>query len=86
MVTTLKSRKITTVAEARSLPEVAHPFMDRKRTTDPLTGITTEESIVRPFCPQPTDGDQILLFNDADGRSMQVVYTPDGPAKTPWRL
>jgi putative hemolysin len=78
-------KKITTVAEARSLPEVDHPFMDSKRTIDPQTGVTTVERTARPFCPMPTDGDQILFFTDADGRSMQVCYTPDGPAKTPWR-
>lgn len=75
--------KITTVVQARALPEVDHPFLDRKQWTDDK-GITHVEETVRPLCPRPLNGDQIMFFRDADGRAMQIVYTPDGPAKTEW--
>ena len=78
--------KVTTVEQARALPEVRSGMWDFTRTTDPVTGITTEQRVPRPFSPQPTDGDQILLFIDVDGRRMQVVYTVEGPAKTEFRL
>ena len=72
---------VTTVEQAQALPEISGPFWDSKIVTNPVTGESRVERKARPFCPTPTDGDQILLFTDADGRQMQVVYTPDGPAK-----
>lgn len=81
-----KPIKITTVELARALPEMADPFFEEHRETDPVTGITTISRSVRPFVPTPTDGDQILLFIDSDGRSMKVEYTLEGPVKTEFRL
>jgi hypothetical protein len=85
--------KITTVEQARALPEVRGAFWDERRRIldqDELgvgrRGDTVIERVVRPFVPTPTDGDQILWFFDADGRRMQVVYTQDGPAKCELRL
>ncbi len=93
MSTSSKPIKVTTVEQARSLPEVRSATWDFKRRILDVArpgigkrGDMVEERIARPLSPQPIDGDQILLFIDADGRSMQVVYTPDGPAKTPFRL
>jgi hypothetical protein len=77
--------KITTVEQARALPEVDGSFYDLVKRLDPETHTLVVERVVRPFVPQPTDGDQILLFIDTDGRRMQVVYTKDGPAKTEFR-
>lgn len=77
--------KVTTIEQARALPEVDHPYLDYIYSTDQTTGITTTSRKVRPFVPRPIDGDEILLFMDSDGRSMQVCHTAEGPAKTPWR-
>lgn len=77
--------KVTTVAQARALPEVEHPYLDSVTITNHETGITATYRKPRPFYPHPTDGDQILFFGDIDGRCMQVVYTENGPAKTEWR-
>ena len=89
----MKPVKVTTVEQARALPEVSHPFLDERtrilHEDDPgvgRRGDMVREYVTRPYCPQPMDGDQILLFVDSDGRRMQIVYTPDGPAKTPFRL
>jgi hypothetical protein len=85
----VKPIAVTTVAQARALPEVAHAdFDERRRILDAdeaggRKGDTLVERVVRPYCPTPTDGKQILLFIDSDGRSMRIVYTPTGPAKTP---
>ena len=90
--------KVTSVAQAMELPEIESAIWDIKRAvlTSPEEAIafrqrtavkcglgdTVIERKLRPFCPHPTGGDQILLFVDADGRRMQIVYTPEGPAKT----
>ena len=73
----MKPIKVTTVEQARALPELE----DTRKTIDPDTGITTIERIAVPFAPMPLDGDQILFFIDTDGRPMRIVYTPDGPTK-----
>lgn len=89
----LKTVKVTTVAQARALPEVRSAFADERHRmlTEDEQGVgkkgdTIIELVPRQFSPHPIDGDQILLFTDADGRSMQVCYTPEGPAKTEFRL
>ena len=68
-------KKVTTVAEARALPEVDGKWWDERRITDSKTGITTVERVPRTLSPHPIDGDQILLFIDSDGRPMEVTYT-----------
>jgi hypothetical protein len=74
-----KPRKISTIEEARALPEVSRYI--EHRVTDPKTGMTTVSGEVPKFYPSCTDGDQILLFTDTDGRSMEITYTENGPAK-----
>ena len=77
---------VKTVEQARALPEIRSAFWEFRRETDPKTGITTEHRVPMPFTPRPIQGDEILLFTDTDGRSMQVIWTKDGPAKTPWNI
>lgn len=88
----MKPRKVTTIEDAQALPEVGNAIFDYSKRIlerdEPgvgRRGDTINTPVARPFCPMPTDGDQILLFTDKDGRPMQVVYTPEGPAKTLWR-
>lgn len=83
--------KVTTLEQARALPEVQHAFCDYTKRIlqhdDPEhgpAGTTVIERVVRPYFPMPTHGDQLLFFTDADGRLMQVCYTADGPAKAEW--
>ena len=82
----MKPLRVTTLKQARALPEVRGAFFDERRRIleqdEPglgRRGDTIIEREVRPFVPMPTD--QILWFLDDDGRRMQVVYTQDGPAK-----
>lgn len=84
-----KPEKVTTIEQAWALPEAVETRRRILQEAEPgvgKQGDTIIERIPLPFCPTPTDGDQILFFIDSDGRSMQVVYTPDGPAKRyfPW--
>lgn len=58
------SIKISTVEQARALPEISSDLF--------FGGRLSSEGI---------DGDSIILFIDADGRSMTVVDTENGPAK-----
>ena len=82
----MKPIKVTTVEQARALREVSHPYMDYRDEVDPKTGITTRHRVAVPFSPHPIDGDEILIFIDSDGRSMQVAYRADGPVKAPFSL
>lgn len=82
----MKPIKVTTVEQARALREVSHPYLDHRDEVDPKTGITTRYMVSVPFSPAPIDGDQILLFIDSDGRSMQVAYRADGPVKARFSL
>lgn len=87
----MKPVKVTTLEQARALPEVESVFFDLRRTLlerdEPgvgKRGDTIIERVPRQICAHPVDGDQILLFVDSDGRPMQVTYTAEGPAKAPW--
>lgn len=73
-------RSITTIEDAWALPEVNDPYFDNE-TEVLASGETVIHRKPRKFVPQPTSGDQILFFVDSDGRSMQVCYTENGPAK-----
>ena len=76
----MKPTKITTIEQALALPEISDPFFDVTIEILP-SGEKVMHRKPRLFVPMPTDGDQILFFVD-NGRSMQVVYTETGPAKT----
>lgn len=79
-------KKVTTVYQARLLPEIDDPYFERSSRIDPVTHHTIIEQVARPFSAAPIDGDSILLFIDSDGRRMQVVYTNEGPAKIMLRI
>ncbi len=59
--------KISTIEQARALPEVDASIM-----------------FGMPIFGGGITGDSIILFVDADGRSMQVIKTKDGYAKCEW--
>lgn len=74
-----------TVEEARALPEVSNALYEEERITD-SRGHTEIRVKFRKLTARPIEGDDIILFVDADGRAMQVVDTENGPAKTPFRI
>jgi len=61
---------IKTIEEARELPEIYWTL-----------------AFTAPFTPDGgMEGSELVLFTDIDGRIMEIVETPDGPAKIPFRV
>jgi hypothetical protein len=56
--------KITTVEEARALPEIR-------------SLLAANNGLPRRLSGMPLHGDSIAIFTDADGRSMRVVHTAE---------
>ena len=73
----MKPLPVTTLEQAQALP-LAHPEFATELMP---AGETVLTRLAQKFYPRPVDGDQILFFTDADGRSMRVEYDERGPVK-----
>lgn len=73
---------VKTIEQARALPEILSELFEFVDEIDPVTHHTIRKNIPRKFYVREIDDDDIIFFTDADGRSMQVVGSEAGPAKT----
>lgn len=77
----MEANDIKTVEQAQALPEIEDRMFKRIIETQP-DGTTVVKLEMRKLYGRGISGDSILWFIDKDGRSMEVIDSEDGAAKT----
>jgi len=77
---------IKTIEQAQNLPEVSAGPFDFINEEDPVTHYIIRKAVPRKIYPIGVESDDIIAFTDKDGRSMKIIGTENGPAKTPYYL